>query len=242
MTADAPTRILLVEDDLRTAALVREYLVGQGFVVDHEPDGNRAGKRIVAEQPDLVLLDLMLPGKDGLTICREVRGSYPGPILMMTARGDEIDQVVGLELGADDYVAKPVGPRLLVARIRALLRRPAGKVAPPERVEIGALVVDRTRREVSVGGRAVGLTTAEFDLLWVLASRAGEVVSRAELLEALRGIAYDGIDRSIDMRVSAVRRRIERGKLQWIKTVRGEGYLLMAPEAEGRPEPRGLMS
>lgn len=224
-----PTRLLLVEDDLRTAELVREYLTSQGFVVDHEADGVRAARRIVAEQPDLVVLDLMLPGKDGLTICREVRPAYAGPILMMTARGEEIDQVVGLELGADDYVAKPVGPRLLVARIRALLRR-GPRPDSPERVEVGALVVDRTRREVKVDGLVVELTTAEFDLLWILASRTGEVVGRAELFEALRGFPYDGLDRSIDMRVSSVRKRIERDGRTWIKTVRGEGYILVAPD------------
>jgi two-component system response regulator RstA len=229
MTVPPPARLLLVEDDARTAALVREYLETQGFHVDHEPDGARAAQRIVAERPDLVILDLMLPGKDGLTVCREVRPAFPGPILMITARGDEVDQVVGLELGADDYVAKPVGPRLLVARIRALLRRPA-RVGPVDRVDLGALVLDRARREVKVEGALVALTTAEFDLLWVLASRAGEVVRREELFEALRGIPYDGFDRSMDMRVSAVRRRIERGQ-PWIKTVRGEGYLLVPPDA-----------
>ena len=222
-------RLLLVEDDLRTAALVCEYLTAQGFVVDHEADGARAARRIVAEQPDLVVLDLMLPGKDGLTICREVRPAYTGPILMMTARGEEIDQVVGLELGADDYVAKPVGPRLLVARIRALLRRGV-RAEPSERVEVGTLVVDRARREVKVDGVEVELTTAEFDLLWILASRAGEVIGRGELFEALRGIPYDGLDRSIDMRVSSVRKRIERDDRTWIKTVRGEGYILVAPD------------
>lgn len=226
-------RILLVEDDVRTASLVAQYLRGQGFHVDIEGDGLRATHRIVDERPDLVVLDLMLPGRDGLSVCREVRPRYPGPILMMTARGDEIDQVVGLELGADDYVAKPVGPRLLVARIRALLRRtPAeAEVAAedPERVELGALVVDARRRSVAVGGAAIDLTTAEFDLLWALARRAGQIVHRDKLFEELRGIPYDGIDRSIDMRVSALRRRLEAGGGQWIKTIRGVGYLL-APD------------
>jgi two-component system response regulator RstA len=224
-------RILLVEDDVRTASLVAQYLRGQGFHVDIEGDGVRATHRIVAERPDLVVLDLMLPGRDGLSVCREVRPQYAGPILMMTARGDEIDQVVGLELGADDYVAKPVGPRLLVARIRALLRRtPAEPAADePERVELGALVVDPRRRAVTVGGAEIELTTAEFDLLWALARRAGQIVHRDSLFEELRGIPYDGIDRSIDMRVSAVRRRLEAGGGRWIKTIRGVGYLL-APD------------
>lgn len=225
-------RLLLVEDDLRTATLVQEYLVAQGFAVDHEADGIRAARRIVAEQPDLVVLDLMLPGKDGLAICREVRPAYAGPILMLTARGDEIDEVVGLELGADDYLAKPVRPRLLVARIRALLRRRPSP-ASPDRLTIGSLVVDRARREVQVEGVDVALTTSEFDLLWVLASRAGEVVSRSALFVALRGIPYDGLDRSVDMRVAAVRRRIESNGRVWIKTVRGEGYLLVPPAPDG---------
>jgi two-component system response regulator RstA len=223
-------RLLLVEDDARTARLVAEYLSGQGFRVEIEADGARATKRILTEQPDAVVLDLMLPGKDGLTICREVRGSFAGPILMMTARGDEVDQVVGLELGADDYIAKPVSPRLLVARLRALLRRSARPEPVAERVQVGALAVDRTRREATLSDAPLALTTAEFDLLWALARRAGEVVSREALFEELRGIPYDGTDRSIDMRVSAVRRRLEVQGQTWIKTVRGEGYLLVAPE------------
>lgn len=236
------SRILLVEDDARTAALVSQYLCQQGFTCDVEGDGVRATERILRERPDLVVLDLMLPGRDGLSVCRAVRPDYAGPILMMTARGDEIDQVVGLEVGADDYVAKPVSPRLLVARIRALLRRSAPVAeGTTERVELGSLVVDRSRREVRVDGDVVDLTTAEFDLLWMLARNAGQCVTRDALFEELRGIPYDGLDRSIDMRVSAVRRRIERGGRVWIKTVRGTGYLLAPPDGSdaGADEPAG---
>lgn len=229
-------RILLVEDDARTAALVGEYLREQGFVVEHVANGDEAVRRITAAPPDLVVLDLMLPGRDGLSVCRAVRPGFSGPILMLTARGDEIDQIVGLEVGADDYVAKPASPRLLLARIHALLRRqrapePAGE--PRDLLTFDGLTVDRRRREVKVAGRVVDLTTAEFDLLWTLAARAGEIVSRDALYEELRGIPYDGVDRSIDMRVSQLRRRIETGRRRWIKTVRAAGYLFAPSEGAG---------
>jgi two-component system response regulator RstA len=223
--------ILLVEDDARSAALVVEYLRDHGFDVAHVANGDDAVRHILGTPPDLVVLDLMLPGRDGLAVCRAVRPTFSGPILMLTARGDEIDQIVGLEVGADDYVAKPASPRLLLARIHALLRRRAPAEAPESRdvLEFDGLAVDRRRREVRVNGRVVDLTTAEFDLLWSLASRAGEIVSRDALYEELRGIPYDGVDRSIDMRVSQLRRRIETGKKRWIKTVRAAGYLFAPP-------------
>ena len=229
--ADRPT-ILLVEDDARIAELVGTYLEGQGYDVSAEADGARGAARIVAERPDLVILDWMLPSEDGLSVCRRVRAAgFGGPILMLTARTDEVDQILGLEMGADDYVPKPVRPRLLLARLRALERR--GRPAEPDqRVSLGDLIVDRARREVMVAGRAVVLTTAEFELLWLLAMRSGEPVDRETLFRELRGIAFDGVDRSMDMRVSTVRKRLQEAdphSRTWIVTVRGVGYQLVQP-------------
>ena len=170
-----------------------------------ETDGNRAIRRIVNEQPDLVVLDVMLPGSDGLTVCREVRPHYHSPILMLTARTEDMDQVLGLEMGADDYVAKPAQPRVLLARIRALLRRsenaPSEEV--PQRLEFGELVIDNGGRSVTLNGELVDFTSAEYDLLWLLASNAGRILSREDIFERLRGIEYDGQDRSIDVRRSS---------------------------------------
>jgi len=225
-------RILIIEDDERLGRLTAEYLRKNGLEVGVERDGLRGRERILAECPDLVVLDVMLPGEDGLSVCRAVRPSYAGPILMLTARGEELDQVLGLELGADDYVVKPVSPRLLLARIKALLRRP---VAEPDRpggeVEAGGVRVDPSLREASIQGQVLDLTTAEFDLLWALAARAGQPVTRDDLFQELRGIEYDGVDRSMDVRVSQLRRKLEAAGAHagLIKTVRGTGYQLAAP-------------
>ncbi len=166
-------RILIVEDDQRLAELTAEYLQANGFEVAVEGDGARAARRIVDSQPDLVILDLMLPGEDGLSICRRVRSQYPGPILMLTARSDELDQVQGLDLGADDYVCKPVRPRLLLARIQALLRRSEAVDSKRQEVTFGELRIDNRLREARLGEQLIELTGAEFDLLWLLASHAG---------------------------------------------------------------------
>lgn len=230
MRPEGPTRVLFVEDDQRLAKLMAEYLEHNGLEVNIERDGSRAAARILESKPDLVILDVMLPGEDGLSICRRVRPDYHGPILMLTARGDEIDQVVGLEVGADDYVPKPTTPRLLLARIRALLRR--GRPAEGStRHEVGDLVIDRSSREVCIGGKPIELTTAEFDLLWHLAENAGRPVPRDELFQSLRGIEYDGLDRSMDVRISKLREKLGSCSVQ-IKTVRGVGYLLSISSAE----------
>ncbi|MCW3148977.1 winged helix-turn-helix domain-containing protein [Stutzerimonas stutzeri] len=231
-------RILIVEDDRRLAELTQEYLQGAGaFDVAIEADGARAVERIVSERPDLVVLDLMLPGEDGLSICRQVRDRYDGPILMLTARADDLDQVLGLETGADDYVCKPVRPRLLLARIRALLRRREGNEAPVtdvKRLQFGPLVIDSALREAWLRGKGIELTGAEFDLLWLLSVNAGRILSREEIFSQLRGIEYDGQDRSIDVRISRIRPKIgddpEHPRL--IKTVRGKGYLFVSEAAE----------
>ena len=229
-------QILIVEDDQRLAELTQEYLKSNGLQVAIESDGARAAARILKEQPDLVVLDLMLPGEDGLSICRKVRGQFAGPILMLTARTDDMDEVLGLEMGADDYVCKPVRPRVLLARIRALLRRSEGGEAPVEnqrRLEFGPLVIDSAMREAWLRGASVELTSAEFDLLWLLAANAGRILSREEIFTALRGIEYDGQDRSIDVRISRIRPKIGDDPMhpRLIKTVRSKGYLFVAEAA-----------
>jgi two-component system response regulator RstA len=232
-------RILIVEDDERLASLTRDYLQNNGLTVSIESHGGAAVERILNEQPDLVVLDLMLPGEDGLSICRRVRPRYSGPILMLTARTDDMDQILGLEMGADDYIGKPVQPRVLLARIRALMRRAAEKNQPlvgsdavsegPVRVQFNELVIDSSMREAWLSGVTVDLTSAEFDLLWLLASNAGRVLSREEIFAALRGIEYDGQDRSIDVRVSRIRPKIGDDPIhpRRIKTVRSKGYLFV---------------
>ncbi len=224
-------RVLIVEDDERLATLTQDYLIRNGLEVGVETDGHRAIRRIIAEQPDLVVLDGMLPGADGLTVCREVRPHYNHPILMLTARTDDMDQVLGLEMGADDYVAKPVQPRVLLARIRALLRR-TDKVVEEDvaqRLEFDELVIDNGGRSVTLSGEPVDFTSAEYDLLWLLASNAGRILSREDIFERLRGIEYDGQDRSIDVRISRIRPKIgdDPENPKRIKTVRSKGYLFV---------------
>ncbi len=225
-------RILLVEDDERLAALTSEYLAKNGFTVAIEPRGDTARDRILRELPDLVVLDVMLPGIDGFEVCKAVRPVYTGVILMLTARDEDMDQILGLELGADDYLAKPVQPRVLLARIKALLRRvgpAAGEPAPQAADEraFGAFHISQATRSASLAGEAIDLTTAEFDLLWLLSCHAGSVLSRDELLQQLRGIGFDGLDRSIDARISRLRRKLgdDPENPERIKTVRGKGYL-----------------
>lgn len=234
--SDENWRILIVEDDERLALLTKDYLESNGLSVSIEGDGSRAIERIKEEQPDLVVLDLMLPGEDGLAVCRIVRPYYTGPILMLTARTEDLDQVLGLEMGADDYVAKPVRPRVLLARIRALLRRvnEPQVEAPVEsdaenRLTFGNLVVDNAMREAWLEGESIDLTSAEFDLLWLLSSHAGRVLTREEIFHQLRGIEYDGQDRSIDVRVSRIRPKVGDDPMnpRRIKTVRSKGYLFV---------------
>lgn len=225
--------ILLIEDDAALAGLIADYLRQHEFRVAIESRGDEGVRRILRDQPDLVILDVMLPGRDGMDVCREARRGFARPILMLTARDHDIDEVLGLELGADDYVKKPVEPRVLLARIRALLRRarPAAPCEPeaPASLSFGSLRIELASRRVELGHTPVELTTSEFDLLWLLASGAGRVLSREVILARLRGIDYDGLDRSIDIAVSRLR-----GKLRdttnppaKIKTVRGRGYLFV---------------
>ena len=225
------TRILLVEDDERLAGLTAEYLSRNDFEVTIEGRGDAAEQRIIAEQPDLVILDIMLPGKDGFEVCRAVRPAYRGVILMLTARDEDFDQILGLEMGADDYIAKPVQPRVLLARIKALLRRLPGNGEPlagnAEEKTFGVFRISQATRTATLAGQPIDLTTAEFDLLWLLASHAGSVLSRDDLLQELRGIGFDGLDRSIDARISRLRKKLsdDPDNPTRIKTVRGKGYL-----------------
>lgn len=222
--------IILVEDDLELAALTQERLEKEGFHVLHEENGERARDLILDTKPDLVVLDIMLPGIDGLDVCRQVRTGYDGPILILTARDNDLDEILGLELGADDFVTKPIRPRLLLARVRALLRRSSRNetLIKQEKLQIGELVVDSSRREVSIEGEAVELTTTEFDLLHYLTSRAGEVVSRQQIYQAMFQYDYDGLDRSIDVYISRLRQKLgdNPGAPHYLKTVRGIGYLM----------------
>ncbi len=228
-------RVLIVEDDERLASLTQEYLIRNGLEVGVEMDGNRAIRRIIEDQPDMVVLDLMLPGADGLSVCREVRAQgFQQPILMLTARTEDMDQVLGLEMGADDYVAKPVQPRVLLARIRALMRRSDKTIEDlQQRLDFGELVIDNGARSVILNGQPVEFTSAEYDLLWLLASNAGRILSREDIFERLRGIEYDGQDRSIDVRISRIRPKIgdDPENPRRIKTVRSKGYLFVKESA-----------
>jgi two-component system response regulator RstA len=239
--------ILLIEDDVRLAELTATYLEQNGLRVKVEARGDRALERFAQDKPRLVLLDLLLPGKDGLSICRELRRVHDVPILILTAKDTDLDHVIGLEAGADDYVMKPVDPMVLLARVRALLRRAErGPVTPGERrpdVTLGTLRISDTSREVWLDGVPVPLTTQEFELLSLLAHRAGELVSRDEVFRSMRGIDYDGLDRSIDGRVSKLRRKLgdDAAAPTRIKTVWGKGYLLV-PDAWGSGVPRAALS
>ncbi|GAU06847.1 response regulator [Burkholderia stabilis] len=228
-----PIRILLVEDDVHLSALIADYLRKHQYEVDTLFDGTDAVSTIVASGPDLVLLDINLPGKDGFEICREARTHYDGIVIMLTARDEKFDELLGLEFGADDFLHKPIEPRILLARIKAQLRRlrmrPDG-CAPesPQRFAFGKFSIDRTDRKVHLpDGSTPRLTSTEFDLLWALACRAGEVVGREDLTLLLRRIAFDGLDRSIDCHISKLRRKLCDDALEpkRIKTIRGKGYL-----------------
>ncbi len=231
--------ILLVEDDLRLADLTAEYFEQNGLTVATESRGDRAIAKFRETSPRVVLLDLMLPGMDGLDVCRELRQQFDGPILIFTAKDSDIDQVIGLEAGADDYVAKPCDPMVLLARTRALLRRVEKQIASDSvgDIVLGSLRVSIAAQQVWLDDEPVELTTQEFELLSLLAKQAGHVLSRKEIFRATRGIEYDGMDRSIDGRVSKLRKKLGDSATHptRIKTVWGKGYLLV-PDAWGGAE------
>jgi two-component system, OmpR family, response regulator len=234
LVTDSPVLALLIEDDLRLAALTGEYLEGHGVAVVHVADGRRGLSEALAGRFDVVLLDLMLPGKDGLEVCRELRARSDVPVIVLTARGEEADRVMGLELGADDYLAKPFSPRELLARIRAVVRRARGRAGPARTaVRVGGLVLDPGAMRATLDGKEIALTGYEFALLEALARRAGRVLSREQLMELAKGSAEEAFDRSVDVHVSRLRQKLgdDPKRPRLIKTVRGAGYVL-AGEAE----------
>lgn len=228
----------MIEDDERLASMVREYLGQSGFAIVHAPDG-KTGLELLQgglgqQPPELVILDLMLPDMDGLDVCRQIRATQGPiarvPILMLTAKGDPMDRVIGLEIGADDYLPKPFEPRELLARVRAILRRQqAGTLAAADSdvLRFGSLEIDRSARTVTVAGRPAELTSYQFDLLVALAERAGRVLTRDQIMEAVRGRELEAFDRSIDVHMGRIRAAIEADvkNPRRILTVRGVGYV-----------------
>lgn len=230
MNAAIAPSILLVEDDLRLAALVSRYLESNGFRVTIRNGGQQIVEQVLRDSPDLVILDLGLPGEDGLSICKRLRPAYLEPILILTARDNDIDHVLGLELGADDYVIKPVEPRVLMARINALLRRSRTQAGAEHKTwRFGTLCINTAARAVSLNGQAVALSSSEFDLLAFLAAHAGDIQSRETLFQQLYKREYDGLDRILDIRISHLRRKLgdEADSPKRIKTIWGQGYLFV---------------
>ena len=232
----ASKHIMLVEDDMSLAEWFCDYLGEQGYLVTLATRGDVAIELIESDQPDLVILDIMLPVKDGFEVCQAIRPFYHGPILMMTDRDHETDEILGLELGADDYVVKPVKPRVLLSRIKALFRRATPQEAPPLIVEVapnkisfGQLSIDANSRTTMLADVKVAISSNEFDVLWQLAQAADNLVSRKELVIQRRGIDYDGFDRSIDILISRIRKKLgdDASNPYRIKTVWGKGYLFV---------------
>jgi DNA-binding response OmpR family regulator len=225
------TAALLIDDDARLAALVAEYLGQSDVDVTVAADGERGLQALRKGPFDVVLLDIMLPGMDGLEVCRRIR-TLPDrgliPILMLTAKGDDVDKIVGLELGADDYLAKPFNPRELLARVRAILRRTQAPTETHQIFKTGRLEIDFDAHEVSVAGKRQLLTHFEFELLAQLARAAGRVLSREHLMDALKGEEFESFDRSIDVHISKLRAKLEENPKEprYIRTVRGVGYVL----------------
>lgn len=236
MTTPDKIKLLLVEDDVRLAQLVRDYIEPQGFQVKIQHRGDLAVAEFQPQMTDIVILDLMLPGLDGLQVCQQIRQQFDGPILILTAKKSDIDHVMGLELGADDFVSKPIEPPVLLARLRALMRRAGNtqsstkNTKPIDELYFGCLHLSRKAQQVSLNQQTIDLTTQEFDLLWLLADNAGTVLSRDQIFSSMRGIEYDGMDRSVDVRISHLRRKLEDNgeQPQRLKTVWGKGYLFVA--------------
>ena len=219
------SKILVVDDELKIARLVRDYLVEAGFDVVTASDGPGAIVEARSAKPDLIVLDIGLPGLDGLDVTRSIRKYSDTPIVMLTARSDETDRIIGLELGADDYVVKPFSPRELVARVKAVLRRTTGRVAS-DVVRVGDLEIDLKERNVASKGSSVELTPTEFELLVVMAGQPGRVFTRAQLLDAVRGVSFESYERAIDSHIKNLRKKLEPDtrKPRSIRTVYGVGY------------------
>ena len=220
------TTVLVVEDEIEIARVVRDYLDNAGFEVIVVGDGGSAIASVRSAKPDLLVLDLGLPGRDGLDVAREIRRWSNTPIVMLTARGDETDRIVGLEIGADDYVVKPFSPKELVARVRAVLRRTRTAARGDEVVRAGDVEIDTAKMRVSVGGTQVDLTPTEFQLLATLAREPGRVFTRSQLLDAVHGVAIESYERAIDAHVKNIRRKIEPepASPRYLLTVHGVGY------------------
>lgn len=220
-------KILVVDDELDIVKVVRAYLERGGFRVITASDGQQALAAFRHEKPDLIVLDLNLPRMDGLDVCRAIRRESDTPIIMLTARVEEADKLIGLEIGADDYIVKPFSPREVVARVRTVLRRSSGAAADqPASISIGDLVIDPVKHEVQLAGRSIDLTPMEFTLLQTLAARPGRAFSRMDLLEAAQGESYEGYERSIDVHIKNLRQKLgdEPRNPKYILTVYGIGY------------------
>ncbi len=216
-------RVLLIDDDVELCALLNEFLKREGFQVEVENEGRRGLEHALAGGADLIVLDVMLPGIDGFEILRQLRQKSRVPVLMLTARAEDVDRIVGLELGADDYLAKPFNPRELAARVRAILRRTEARPSERSRIEVNGVTLDPASREVSLEGKPVELTTLEFEILENLMRAAGRVLSRDDLMETLYNRKTTPFDRSIDMHISHLRKKLETDRTR-IKTIRGVGY------------------
>ena len=236
------TKIVYVEDEPEVGELIAAYLGKHDFDVVVETRGDRAEQRIVEEDPDLVMLDIMLPGKDGMTLCRDLRSRWSGPIVLLTSLDSDMNHILALEMGANDYILKTTPPAVLLARLRLHLRQamqsnnsedqqPSGS-APARLIRFGTLTIDMLNREVTLADEQIPLSTADFDLLWELASHAGQILNRDALLKTLRGVSYDGLDRSIDVAISRLRKKLHDNATEpfRIKTIRNKGYLF-APQA-----------
>ena len=226
--------VLIVEDDAPLASMVRDFLVEHGFEVTIENNGEAAIELMGRESFDALVLDIGLPGADGFDVCRSIRPQFDGPVIVLTARGDEIDEVIALEVGADDFMTKPVRPRALLARLKVHLRKNSALAASTTAetsendVVVGDLRIEPSSRTVLLAGENVEMTTAEYDLLLYLAQRAGTIVNRRDVYDDLLEIPYDGLDRSIDLRISRLRRKLHDDPTQptRIKSIRGVGYLM----------------
>ncbi|WP_293746775.1 response regulator [uncultured Paraglaciecola sp.] len=226
-------QVLLVEDDERLSSLICQYLTENDFIVHRLSSGENLLQHVQTSPPDILLLDVMLPGENGFSLCQKVRPYYPGPLLFMTAKNDDFDQVFGLEIGADDYIIKPVEPRVLLARINALLRRNTDSVASNnslQRLQYGQLTIDRSTRSAHLKGEDVQLTSHEFDMLWKLAENPSVLVDRTTLYREVIGREYDGLDRSADVRISRLRKKLQDNSQHpyRIKTIWGKGFFFVA--------------
>ncbi|MBT0729259.1 two-component system response regulator RstA [Rosenbergiella nectarea] len=234
-------KIVYVEDEIEIGELISAYLKKHDIEVIIETRGDRAEATILAAKPDLVLLDIMLPGKDGLSLCRDLRTQWQGPIVLLTSLDSDMNHILALEIGANDYILKTTPPAVLLARLRLHLRQSQPSTSSEERpsaprqsriITFGKLTIDMANRQVTLDSEIIGLSTADFDLLWELASHAGQILNRDVLLQTLRGVSYDGMDRSIDVAISRLRKKLYDSATEpfRIKTIRNKGYLF-APQA-----------